>query len=455
MHTLRITRETYDALRQVLLGEGLTEVAAFLIAGYYRDARGYHFTVREIMIPKGADFDVKEDLRLQVSPIFFNRVISRAEALGLTVVMAHSHPFSEGEVQYSCADDYGEGISSKTLHDCLGEKPSASLLFGQNSVAGRVWMKPGTDPQDIGEIRILGEGARSICLASKSEGADPDGVFARQIAIYGKAGQEKLSQLRAGIVGLGGTGSAVAEQLVRLGVRHFILVDRDVFEDTNVTRLYGSNWGHVRSKKKPKKVQILEMHLKGLGAGVDVDSFAADVIKQSILEKLSQCDLVFSCTDRHAPRSVLNELAYQYFIPVVDVGVGVDAENGILRGGSIRATLVGPGFPCMYCYGIVRPEVIAAELLPMEERRARQAEGYVPGLVDEAPAVVHLTTLAASLGVTLAIDNLFRLSEKAPRMVMLDLADYSFRRLSAKTTDQCVCRHRLGRAQAFPLSAPA
>ena len=55
--------------------------------------------------------------------------------------------------------------------------------------------------------------------------------------------------LTVGIVGCGGTGSAVAEQLARLGVRRFILTDPDTLSASNVTRVYGSTRpGSARGK---------------------------------------------------------------------------------------------------------------------------------------------------------------------------------------------------------------
>ena len=44
-------------------------------------------------------------------------------------------------------------------------------------------------------------------------------VFDRQVRAFGADIQELLATLRIGIVGNGGTGSPVAEQLIRLGFR--------------------------------------------------------------------------------------------------------------------------------------------------------------------------------------------------------------------------------------------
>lgn len=455
MNTLRITEEHLALLEVTMQAHAPREMAAFLIAGHRQDRRGHHFVVREVMLPSEADFEVHENLSLRVSPVYFNKVIGRAERSGLTVIMVHSHPFSKGEVHYSWVDDEGERVSSKTLYECLGNKPSASLLFGEDCLTGRVWAKPGTEPLLIDEVRILGRRARFVALNGDSCRTAHQPQFDRQIAVYGKQGQAFLGSLRVGIVGVGGTGSAVAEQLVRLGVRNLMLVDKDAFENTNHSRLFGSDGADLRSKKKRRKVDIVASHLRRIAPNLKLDSHFGDVLHQDVLNDLAGCDLIFSCTDRHAPRSALNEVAYQHYVPLVDLGTGIDASEGKVRGGSVRASLIAPGLPCLFCYGIIKPDVIAAELMPEEERVARAAEGYVPGLGGEAPSVVHLTSLAASLGITLATDYLFGLTDACPPTVLLDISDYALRRLRVAPRADCTCKHRLGRGSYYPISAPA
>ncbi len=65
-------------------------------------------------------------------------------------------------------------------------------------------------------------------------------IFDRNVRAFGSGVQQTLGDLKVAIVGCGGTGSAVAEQLVRLGVRHLVLIDPDRLSASNVTRVYGS-----------------------------------------------------------------------------------------------------------------------------------------------------------------------------------------------------------------------
>ena len=62
--------------------------------------------------------------------------------------------------------------------------------------------------------------------------------YARQLifAGIGKEGQEKLSNARVVLVGCGADGTLIADRLVRAGVGHLTLIDRDFIELNNLQR---------------------------------------------------------------------------------------------------------------------------------------------------------------------------------------------------------------------------
>jgi len=293
------------------------------------------------------------------------------------------------------------------------------------------------------EVYAISPGGKRTALAQAE-------MYSRQILAFGEKGQWILSSLKIGIVGVGGTGSCVAEQLARLGIIDFILIDKDNLDLSNLTRVHGSTLKQVRSSK----VSITKANIKRIQPKAKVEKIHNDVLRQDVLSLLKDCDIVFSCTDRHAPRSVLNELCYQYFIPVIDVGVGLDSDGSNIVGGSIRATLIGPELPCLFCYGIVRPDIISAELMSPQERQQRQREGYIRNLQDTSASVVSFTTTAAGMGVSLFLDLLFGyMRSEMSNHLILDVASFDSHRLSVTPKD-CVCLTRLGRGDFMPLSAP-
>src|SRR5438105_1196211 len=85
----------------------------------------------------------------------------------------------------------------------------------------------------------------------------------RQGRAFGKETQALLSRLHVGVVGTGGTGSAVYEQLVRLGVGRVLAIDEQTLTDTNVTRVHGSGLGDVGMAK----AAIAQRHAEQIGTG--------------------------------------------------------------------------------------------------------------------------------------------------------------------------------------------
>ena len=97
--------------------------------------------------------------------------------------------------------------------------------------------------------------------------ANPD-FLQRQTLAVGVETVERLQKLRIGVVGCGGTGSAVVELLARAGVGRLLLVDPDVVTKTNLNRLYGSTRSDVE-KCRPK-VQVVRDHVERMGLGTQI-----------------------------------------------------------------------------------------------------------------------------------------------------------------------------------------
>src|SRR5438094_706621 len=64
-----------------------------------------------------------------------------------------------------------------------------------------------------------------------------DDRYDRQIALFGAEGQRRISTARVAIVGLGGLGSHLAQQLAYLGVTNYVLVDGDKASSHSFNRL--------------------------------------------------------------------------------------------------------------------------------------------------------------------------------------------------------------------------
>lgn len=250
----------------------------------------------------------------------------------------------------------------------------------------------------VDHVRRVGPG---FSLTSLTAEGPETGRYDRQERVFGRAGQRLLSGLHIGIVGAGGTGSAVVEQLTRLGVGRLTVVDDDVVTETNLTRIHQSETRDVGGPKCEIAGRL------AADLGVHFGAVQGRVTDPRVARELTACDIVFGCTDDHAGRIVLSRMAPRYLQMLVDVGVTVDVIGGRVVGAPCRITVQEPGDLCLSCRGHIDLKVAAAELLPEEDRRARAEEGYVPGLGEPDPSVIAYTTLAASVAVSEMISRLF------------------------------------------------
>jgi hypothetical protein len=137
---------------------------------------------------------------------------------------------------------------------------------------------------------------------------------------------------------------------------------------------------------------------------------------------------------------MLNRLAYRYLVPVIDLGTvfRVDAM-GTIVGDAGRVVVVGPGRPCLGCWGHIDPHALRIESLSAEDRESQTQEGYIEGAVEAQPSVIAFNTAVAGAGVTemlrLAIG--FAGVESPPLRLAFSFADGTVRRNTLAASQRC------------------
>src|SRR5262249_9508179 len=149
------------------------------------------------------------------------QVVQRARSENLAIILTHSHPFDHGTTRYSPVDDRGEAGLFDVYHKRVPTRPHGSLLFGADCLTGRHWTRDGTIV-NLDFVRVMG---RTIANAFCKAAGAISPVHARQVLAFGPGGQQRIAAATVAVVGVGGTGSITAEQLVRLGIGRIILVD--------------------------------------------------------------------------------------------------------------------------------------------------------------------------------------------------------------------------------------
>ena len=252
---------TWNRLRKHLL-QDMNEHFAFGLAGYASIDHSYTLLVRDLVLVQDHDLVTGNSYYgLSINLEMLLDVMNKANREDLVIVEAHSHPFSQNSVGFSSLDLSGQRELFTHLQDVSPRKPYAAVVFGQQAVAGLLWLPTKKRPSPIQEIRIPTDSIQRICAArerlgnkhAESMNTEPYGThstYHRQVLAFGDKGQYQLGQITVGIVGLGGIGSIVALELAHLGVKQFILVDDDAVETTNLNRLVGAT---TKDVGKPKQ----------------------------------------------------------------------------------------------------------------------------------------------------------------------------------------------------------
>lgn len=378
--------------------------------------RGMRWVGETAYFRRGAD-------HMSIASEGYVHFLAEAERLGATAIWAHTHPGLDSRPQASRHDDEVDRQIADLFRLRSGSSYYGTLIISPRT-SGLVFTGS-VRPEDKGPIPItrlweVGDRFR-LTRSFDSPAADIDAAFDRNVHAFGGGIQQALGDVRVGLVGCGGTGSAVAEQLVRLGVRRFVIIDPDELSESNVTRVYGSAPTDVGKAK----VVVIAAHLRRIAPDVTCETVTSMITNASAATRLCGCDIIFGCTDDNAGRLVLSRFATYLLTPVIDCGVLLSSDaSGTLTGIHGRVTTLVPGQACLVCRGRINLARAGTELLTPDERRRREEEGYAPALGRNEPAVVTFTSMVAATAVSEVLERMIGYGpQPRPSEVLLRLHD--------------------------------
>jgi len=401
-----------QTLRSLVLRDDGVEAAAYILCGEsrigsdpweHRSRR--RLTSFEVLPIPHEDAISASHLHVTWNTASFVRLLKRAKDEGLVAGIVHAH--SGGPPLFSEQDDRNERELMRLAQNRNGIEASlvSVLLTGEGDIRARLWSDL-QSPISAESIRDIG---RKLTFYDPMLTMPEHEIFARQALAFGPELNTRLQGMRIGIVGCGGTGSATAVLLARLGVGKLVLFDDDIVEATNLNRLHGASRADVDAMRP--KVEVVAREIAKMGIGTRVVPMRGWIGNPAFRDALKSCDVIFGCTDDHDGRLLLNRLAYFYLIPVLDMGLAIDpnAQGEGMRDMSGRVTVLTPLAPCLLCRQIIDPVTARDEDLKRhnpEEYERRKREAYVRGTGNPAPAVVTFTTATACLAVDELIQGL-------------------------------------------------
>jgi len=398
-YSLVVDERIWHRLREHLLRDQ-SEHLAFLLARL----SGNSLLVRDLVevsdeaLEDGAR---RGGLSLRLSVLL--DIMNKANRQQLMLVEAHSHPFCKHEVGFSAIDLEGQQELAAYLADVSPGRLYAALVLGQEAVTGLVW-SDSEKPTRLDEVRVVGpvlERWRGDGIPRQSRtrtaGNGASGQhYHRQVLALGPGGQRLLQTTRVAVVGAGGIGSVVLQELAYLGVSAFLIIDDDAVEASNLNRLVGASPASVDRLK----VDVMKDMIDQINPRASVEGLSCSIRESPALAAVRTADVIMGCVDTDSARLILNETALAYLIPYVDSGVGIEVKDREIVEAGGRVVVWVPGRPCLLCSKDISPRIAAEELETPEEHKFRQTHGYVEGASVPEPAVISLNGTVASLAVT-------------------------------------------------------
>lgn len=350
--------------------------------------------VREIVFVPHADC-ARHAVRLTWPAAILDTLQDRIESEGISIVLAHSHP--NGFLGFSAVDDQADKEVMPYLYP-LGRKEASGVWNGS------AVMVPG------GELR-----ARLYDRAHRAHPVDLVAVYGDELSFYWSDGtpgrgrplafsndmQHELARLSVAVVGISGTGSIVAEQLLRMGVGKIIAIDHDHVEDKNLNRILNATQEHAVEGRA--KVDVFYQAAKRIRPMTHVRPCQREIGTLEAIELAANADIVFSCVDSYGGRHISDRLAAAMLQPLFDVGVVIPVRQSqrgmVISNVCGRIDYVQPMGSTLLDRETYTPALLRAESVRQADPSGFEdqvRDGYMPGTQEQAPSVITVNMRAAS-----------------------------------------------------------
>ena len=222
--------------------------------------------------------------------------------------------------------------------------------------------------------------------------------FARNESFFGKEGQKKIRDTTVAIVGVGGIGTHLVQQLTLLGVWKFVLVEPEELDHTNKNRYVGHRFDDPIPGTP--KLLIAERMIRSINEDAEIVSVKERIEHPDAQAAVALADVVFGCLDDEGPRFILNDLCGRVQKPFFDCASEILPGDPLIYGGEVFIAWERPG--CLVCCGVLDMEDAMAQIASPEERANRDEIYGVnkDSLEGSGPSVVSINGVVASLATT-------------------------------------------------------
>ncbi len=154
--------------------------------------------------------------------------------------------------------------------------------------------------------------------------------YSRQLPLLTEEGQDRLAQSRVLLVGCGGLGGHLLENMLRVGVGSLLAVDPDRFEASDLNRQLLSTvslLGAFKAEAAAARAKAIDPALRFRALPVSFSEENGDELVQG-------CDLVLDGLDNVPARLLLEDICARHGVPLV---------HGAIDGELVQVAVVPPG----------------------------------------------------------------------------------------------------------------
>jgi len=308
----------------------------------------------------------------------------------------HLHDYGQDYPRFSKTDMAGIPGIVTSAQSILPDQIHGMLVFTGNLANGKVLLPSQRSLTSVSKICIIGSPVH-LSFPKQPLKWNEDPRYARQ-SFLGEVAEDLFSRINAGVVGLGGGGSHIVQQLAHIGIKNYTLSDpQTIDQDTNLNRLVGATLDDARSERL--KYDIAKRVINGLHEDAEVCGSPSKW--QEIMDQFKACDVIFGCLDTFAARRDLEAFCRRYLIPYIDIGMDIaKSVGGHIMFGQVQTSL--PERPCLICNGYLS-----------EGNLAKEAGNY--GVEDPHPQVVWANGVLASTAVGVMVELFTCWTGKAPQ----------------------------------------
>ncbi|MFD1297005.1 ThiF family adenylyltransferase [Lysobacter gummosus] len=326
---------------------------------------------------------------------YLDRALAVAEKENLSIILIHSHP--GGYFDFSTADDRADRAVMPALFSA--GRPSrqhprwhgSAIMVPGGAIKARLYGR-NKNVQPVELVAVYGDDIHLYWSDRSSNYCLP--------LIFSEAMSGELSRLSVAVIGVSGTGSLVAEQLLRLGIGELVVVDHDHVETKNLNRIINTTYEHATKCKE--KVAVFKEAAARIRPQTNVLALPTKIDDRTTLMEVAEADVIFCCVDSESGRHICDLLASAALQPLFDVGVTMPVrrpEKGV-RIASIagRVDYVQPAGSTLADREVYTPASLVSEELASTDPKAyeqRVRDGYMPGAGEQAPSVITVNMRAA------------------------------------------------------------